>query len=48
VPESRISEAEVAIGKLKSYMSPGADQVPPELIQAGDGHYNLRSTNLLS
>jgi hypothetical protein len=35
VPEPSTSEAEVAIGKLKSYKSPGVDQIPAELIQAG-------------
>jgi hypothetical protein len=45
VPEPDISELEVAFGKLKS---PGADQIPVELIQAGGGHYILRSINLLS
>jgi hypothetical protein len=35
VPEPSISEFEVAIGKLKSYQSPGADQSPAELIQVG-------------
>jgi hypothetical protein len=50
VPEPSISEVEVAIGKLKRYKSPGADQIPAELIQAkGEGgHYILRSKNLLS
>jgi hypothetical protein len=35
VPEPSSSEVEVAIGKLKRYNSPGADQIPAELIQAG-------------
>jgi hypothetical protein len=34
VPEPSASEAEVAIGKLKSYKCPGVDQIPAELIQA--------------
>jgi hypothetical protein len=48
VPETSISEVEVAIGKLKRYKSSGADQIPAELIQAGGKHYILRSINLLS
>jgi hypothetical protein len=35
VPEPSASEAEVAIRKLKRYKSPGVDQIPAELIQAG-------------
>jgi hypothetical protein len=35
VPQPSASEAEVAIGKLKRYKSPGVDQIPAELIQAG-------------
>jgi hypothetical protein len=35
VPEPSAPEAEVAIGKLKRYKSPGVDQIPAELIQAG-------------
>jgi hypothetical protein len=35
VPEPCASEVEVAIGKLKIVISPGVDQVPGELIQAG-------------
>jgi hypothetical protein len=37
VPEPNISEVEVAIGKLKRYKSPGADQSSAELFQAGGG-----------
>jgi hypothetical protein len=48
VPEPSISEAEVAIGKLKRYKSPGVDQILAQLIQAGGEHYILRSINLLS
>jgi hypothetical protein len=35
VQQPSSSEAEVAIGKLKRYKSPGVDQIPAELIQAG-------------
>jgi hypothetical protein len=35
VPEPSASEVEVAIGKLKRYKSPGVDQIPAQLIQAG-------------
>jgi hypothetical protein len=35
VPEPSATEVEVAIGKLKRYKSPGVDQIPGELIQAG-------------
>jgi hypothetical protein len=35
VPDPRASEAEVVIGKLKSYKCPGFDQIPAEPIQAG-------------
>jgi hypothetical protein len=35
VPEPSASEAEFAIGMVKRYKSPGVDQIPAELIQAG-------------
>jgi hypothetical protein len=41
VPEPSASEVEVAIGMSKRYKSPGVDQIPAELIQAGGG--TLRS-----
>jgi hypothetical protein len=37
VPETSLVEVEIAIGKLKSYRSPGTDQIPAELIKAGGG-----------
>jgi hypothetical protein len=35
VPEPSATEVKVATGKLKRYKSPGVDQIPSELIQAG-------------
>jgi hypothetical protein len=35
VPDPSRLEVEVAIAKLKKYKSPGSDQIPAELIQAG-------------
>jgi hypothetical protein len=35
VQEPSTSEVEVAVGKLKCYKSPGVNQIPAELIQAG-------------
>jgi hypothetical protein len=35
VPEPSLVEVEIAIGKLKSYKSPGTDQILAELIKAG-------------
>jgi hypothetical protein len=36
VPEPSSSEAEFAIGRMKRYKSPGVEQIPAELIQAGE------------
>jgi hypothetical protein len=35
VPEPSLVEVEIAIGQLKSYKSPGIDQIPAKLIKAG-------------
>jgi hypothetical protein len=35
VPEPSLVEVKIAIGKLKSYKSPGTDQIPAELFKAG-------------
>jgi hypothetical protein len=35
VPELSLVEVEIAIRKLKSYKSPGTDQIPAKLIKAG-------------
>jgi hypothetical protein len=35
IPEACLVEVEIAIGKLKSYKSPGIDQILAELIKAG-------------
>jgi hypothetical protein len=44
VPGPSRLEVEIAIAKLKKYKSPGSDQIPAELIQAGVKYYCLRST----
>jgi hypothetical protein len=41
LPEPSSFEAETATKKVKTYKSPGTDQIPAELIQAG--HNTLRS-----
>jgi hypothetical protein len=35
VPEPSSSQVEIDIGKLRRYKSPGTDQIPAELTQAG-------------
>jgi hypothetical protein len=35
VPEPSLIEVEIAIGKLKSYKSPGTDQISAEFVKAG-------------
>jgi hypothetical protein len=45
-PEPSLVEVGIAIAKLKSYKSPGTDQIPAELIKAGVKHYVLRYTDL--
>jgi hypothetical protein len=35
VPEPSLVEVEIAVGKLKSYKSPGTDQIPADLIKGG-------------
>jgi hypothetical protein len=36
VPEPSLVEVEIAIGKLRSYKSPGTDNIPAELMKAED------------
>jgi hypothetical protein len=40
VPEPSLREVEIAIGKLKSYKSPGTDQILTKLIKAGGETYS--------
>jgi hypothetical protein len=35
IPEPSLVKVEITIGNLKSYKSPGTDQIPAELIKAG-------------
>jgi hypothetical protein len=46
VPEPSATEAEVAVMKLKRYKSPGSDQIPAELIQAGETYCTLEINKL--
>jgi hypothetical protein len=45
---SSASEVEAAIGKLKRYKSPGVDQIPAEIIQAGGEILRSEIHNLIS
>jgi hypothetical protein len=47
IPEPSLFEVEIPTGNLKSYKSPGTDQIRVELIKDGGGkYYILRYTNL--
>jgi hypothetical protein len=48
VPESSSSQVEIAIQKLKRYKSPGTDQNPAELIQAGGNTLRSESHKLIN
>jgi len=48
VPEPSVSEVELAIDKLKSHKSPGSNQIPTELIKAGDRTICLEIRKLIS
>jgi hypothetical protein len=47
VPGPSRLKAEIAIAKLKKYKSPGSDEIPAELIQAG-GEILLSSIHKLN
>jgi hypothetical protein len=47
VPEPSVSEIEAASGKLKRYKSPGVDQIPAELFQAGGKTLHLEIHKLI-
>jgi hypothetical protein len=47
VPQSNVSEVEAATAKLKRYKSPGFDQIPAELIQAGGETLHCKIINLI-
>jgi hypothetical protein len=46
VPEPSAFEFELAIEKVKNHKSPGIDQIPEELIQAGVEKFNVRYINI--
>jgi hypothetical protein len=41
IPGTSCLEVEIAMAKFKKYKSPGSDEIPAELIQAGDEYYCL-------
>jgi hypothetical protein len=47
MPEPSVFDVELAIEKLKRHKSPGVDQIPAELINAGTEQFAMRSTNFL-
>ncbi|KDR17943.1 hypothetical protein L798_08158 [Zootermopsis nevadensis] len=47
VPEPSLGEVELAIRKLKSYKSPGIDQIPAELIKASGKGLHMRIHKLI-
>jgi hypothetical protein len=47
VPEPSLIEVEITIWKLKSYKSPGTDQIPAELIKAGGETLNSEIHRLI-
>jgi hypothetical protein len=47
VPEPRAFDFEMSIEKLIRHKSPGIEQIPAELIKAGDRKPALKSINLL-
>jgi hypothetical protein len=47
VPEPSAFEVELANEKVKSYISPGTDQIPADLIKAGGKTFTVRFINLL-
>jgi hypothetical protein len=48
VPGPSRLEVETAIEKLKEYKSPGSDQIPAELIQAGDKNVTACDPQLIN
>jgi hypothetical protein len=48
MPDPSFFEAEIIVEESKRYKSPSrpVDEVPAELVKAGDKHYVLRSTKV--